>query len=63
MCIRDRYRHVEIDREIPATLYTAVAQVLAWVWQLREHAAGRGVAPREPGIELAPGLDPGEGRA
>jgi flagellar biosynthetic protein FlhB len=60
---RALYRHVEVDREIPAALYAAVAQVLAWVWQLEQHVAGRGARPREPGIEVPAGLDPGEGRA
>jgi len=57
---RALYRHVEIEQEIPAALYTAVAQVLAWVHQLGQHRAGRGMPPREPAIELPPGLDPQE---
>lgn len=57
---RALYRHVEVDREIPAVLYSAVAQVLAWVYQLQQHRAGRAAMPREPGIELPPGLDPQE---
>lgn len=31
---RALYRHAELDSEIPATLYTAVAEVLAYVYQL-----------------------------
>lgn len=57
---RALYKHVEVDAEIPAALYSAVAQVLAWVYQLNQHAAGRGVRPREPGIVVPPGLDPNE---
>ncbi|MFM1988022.1 MAG: hypothetical protein RJA99_979 [Pseudomonadota bacterium] len=57
---RALYRHVEVDAEIPAALYSAVAQVLAWVYQLNQHAAGRAAPPREPGIVLPPGLDPDE---
>jgi flagellar biosynthetic protein FlhB len=57
---RALHRHVEIDQEIPAALYTAVAQVLAWVHQLGRHRAGRGAPPREPAIALPPGLDPQE---
>lgn len=57
---RALYRHVEVDREIPAPLYAAVAQVLAWVYQLRQHRAGRAAMPNEPGIVLPPGLDPQE---
>ncbi|WP_043318900.1 flagellar biosynthesis protein FlhB [Microbulbifer sp. HZ11] len=32
---RSLYRHVDLDQEIPAPLYTAVAEVLAWAMQLR----------------------------
>ncbi|HMS80745.1 MAG TPA: flagellar type III secretion system protein FlhB [Burkholderiaceae bacterium] len=57
---RALYAHVEVDREIPAALYAAVAQVLAWVYQLDQHARGRAARPAEPGIVLPPGLDPQE---
>jgi flagellar biosynthetic protein FlhB len=59
---RALYTHVEVDREIPAPLYAAVAQVLAWVYQLQQHAAGRGARPTEPGVVVPPGLDPLESR-
>jgi flagellar biosynthetic protein FlhB len=32
---RALYAHAEVDRAIPSSLYTAVAQVLAYVYQLR----------------------------
>jgi flagellar biosynthetic protein FlhB len=35
----------ELDREIPAGLYLAVAQVLAYVFQLRQFRAGQGKRP------------------
>ena len=35
--------------EIPAGLYTAVAEVLAWVYQLKRWQAEGGEAPRTPG--------------
>jgi flagellar biosynthetic protein FlhB len=35
----------DIDREIPAGLYLAVAQVLAYVYQLRQFQAGKGKRP------------------
>jgi flagellar biosynthetic protein FlhB len=57
---RALYRHVPLEQEIPAPLYAAVAQVLAWVYQLRQHRAGQAEMPREPGIELPAGLDPQE---
>jgi flagellar biosynthetic protein FlhB len=38
---RALYHHVELDQKIPAPLYAAVAQVLAYVYQLAEwHRAG-----------------------
>ena len=42
---RALYAHCEVDQEIPARLFAAVAQVLAWVYGLRDAmAAGRPVA-------------------
>jgi flagellar biosynthetic protein FlhB len=55
---RALYRHVDLEQEIPASLYSAVAQVLAWVWQLEQFTRGRGVPPREPGIAVPAGMDP-----
>ena len=45
---RALYAHAEVDREVPAALFAAVAQVLAWVYQLRAAMAGQGSAPSEP---------------
>lgn len=54
---RALYAHAEIDQEIPAALYNAVAQVLAYVFQLRAAVAGRfPVAPVH--LEVPPELDP-----
>jgi flagellar biosynthetic protein FlhB len=39
------YYSTEVDREIPAGLYLAVAQVLAYVYQLRQYQAGKGKRP------------------
>ena len=39
------YYSTEIDEEIPAGLYLAVAQVLAYVYQLRQYHAGKGKKP------------------
>ena len=56
---RALYAHAQVDREIPAALFAAVAQVLAWVYQLRNAMAGKG---REPGplpeLPVPPELDP-----
>jgi len=56
---RALYAHVELDREIPLALYNAVAQVLAYVYQLRNWVPGRGAAPRMPdAFEVPDSLDP-----
>ena len=56
---RALYQHVEIGSEIPAALYTAVAQVLAYIFQLRRYSRGQGPRPVEPrDIEVPDGLDP-----
>jgi flagellar biosynthetic protein FlhB len=61
---RALYRHVEIGAEIPAALYTAVAQVLAYVYQLKRYRDGQAQRPQEPGdIAIPRGLDPLEPRA
>lgn len=55
-------RHVEVGAEVPASLYQAVAQVLAWVFQVRA-AAGRGPVPAPPAeVAVPPGLDPAGAR-
>lgn len=42
---RSIYYSTELEEEIPAGLYLAVAQVLAYVFQVRQYRAGRGKAP------------------
>ena len=42
---RSIYYSTELDHEIPAGLYLAVAQVLAYVYQIRQHQAGKGKRP------------------
>jgi flagellar biosynthetic protein FlhB len=46
---RALYKHTKLGDEIPAGLYTAVAEVLAWVYQLRRWKDEGGEAPRTPG--------------
>jgi flagellar biosynthetic protein FlhB len=54
---RALYRHVELGAEIPAALYTAVAQVLAYVFGLK-----RGLRAAPPtGIEVPEEMDPAGG--
>lgn len=55
---RALYAHAEVDREIPAALFAAVAQVLAYVYQLKAAMAGRGVTPVMPNPPVPPELDP-----
>ncbi|WP_050476009.1 flagellar biosynthesis protein FlhB [Herbaspirillum rhizosphaerae] len=45
---RALHYHTEIGDEIPEALYTAVAEVLAYIFQLRTYGAGGGVRPEEP---------------
>lgn len=64
MLARALYAHGELDREIPAALYGAVAQVLAYVYQLREAMRGRMPMPGQaPEPEVPPELDPHHARA
>ncbi len=59
MLARALYAHTEIDGEIPSALYTAVAQVLAYVYQVKAALAGRGAMPGQmPTPEVPPELDP-----
>jgi len=61
---RALYHHVEVDREIPAALYSAVAEVLAWVYRLRTWAPGNGQEPEPPTtLSIPPGLDPQSNKA
>ena len=56
---RALYAHAELDREVPAALFAAVAQVLAYVYQLRAALAGRGAMPGElPALPVPDELDP-----
>ena len=58
---RALYAHCEIDREVPAALFAAVAQVLAYVYQLRAALAGKAPMPQAvPEPQIPPGLDPQE---
>ncbi|MBI3154750.1 MAG: EscU/YscU/HrcU family type III secretion system export apparatus switch protein [Burkholderiales bacterium] len=61
---RALYAHCELGQEIPAALFAAVAQVLAWVFQLRA-ASEIGMAPPEApqALPVPPGLDPLDPRA
>ena len=63
---RALYRHCDIGEQVPAPLYTAVAEVMAYVYQLKQYLAGDGrlvplpalptdlpvPADMDPGIEI-----------
>ncbi|MDP1527279.1 MAG: flagellar biosynthesis protein FlhB [Rhodocyclaceae bacterium] len=61
---RALHRHVEIGEEVPAALYTAVAEVMAYVYQLSEFMTlgqKSGIFPPSPptAVAVPEGLDPG----
>ena len=57
---RALYRHAEMGEEIPSELYTAVAEVLAYIYQLRQYDARGGAIPQAPGdLPVPENLDPG----
>ena len=43
---RSIFYSTEVDEQIPAGLYMAVAQVLAYVYQIRQYRSGRGKRPQ-----------------
>ena len=56
---RALFAHAELEREIPAALFGAVAQVLAYVYQLRAALAGQVAMPAElPELNVPEELDP-----
>ncbi|MEF7613603.1 flagellar biosynthesis protein FlhB [Aquincola sp. MAHUQ-54] len=56
---RALYAHAELDKEIPAALFSAVAQVLAYVYQLRAAMAGQAPQPGDlPDLPVPDELDP-----
>jgi len=61
---RALHRHTELGETIPEALYTAVAEVLAYVYQLRRYEKLGGAYPQEPGhLPVPAGLDPGASAA
>ena len=55
---RALYKHTEIDDEIPETLYSAVAEVLAYVFQVRNYKAGGRYPDRPTKLAVPPEMDP-----
>jgi len=61
---RALYRHADIGDAIPEALYAAVAEVLAYVYQLNRYQTYGGNAPRVPAeLPVPPELDPATGAA
>ena len=59
MLARALYANAELDQDIPSALYTAVAQVLAYVYRLRAAMRGDGPMPGDvPQPAVPPELDP-----
>jgi flagellar biosynthetic protein FlhB len=59
MLARALYANSELDQDIPSRLYTAVAQVLAYVYRLRAAMRGEGPMPGDmPQPFVSPDLDP-----
>lgn len=59
MLARALFANAELDQDIPSSLYTAVAQVLAYVYRLRAAMRGDGPMPGDlPEPFVPPELDP-----
>lgn len=58
MLARALYAHTELDHPVPAALFTAVAQVMAYVYRLRAALKGQGPMPKPPRPEVPVELDP-----
>ncbi len=59
MLARALYANAELNQDIPASLYTAVAQVLAYIYRLKAALRGEGPMPGElPQPFVPPELDP-----
>ncbi|WP_148714871.1 flagellar biosynthesis protein FlhB [Chitinolyticbacter meiyuanensis] len=57
---RALYHHAELGEEIPAALYTAAAEVLAYIFQLREFRKHGGLEPKlNDTLPVPVELDPG----
>ncbi|MBY0575240.1 MAG: flagellar type III secretion system protein FlhB [Gallionellaceae bacterium] len=59
---RALHKHAELGESIPEALYTAVAEVLAYVYQLRRYEKQGGTRPQEPDkLPVPVELDPAAG--
>lgn len=61
---RALYATTELDHEVPVGLYTAVAQVMAYVFRLKAALSGEAPMPGNlPDLDVPPELDPHDPRA
>ncbi len=51
---RALFKHADLEREIPPVLYGAVAEVLAYLFQLRAWKDGNGARPKDPRVVEVP---------
>ena len=60
---RALYHHVDLEAEVPAELYTAVAEVMAWAYRLKQVAQQGGEVPPTPNnLPVPPEMEnPGRG--
>ncbi|MBS3668762.1 MULTISPECIES: flagellar biosynthesis protein FlhB [Halomonadaceae] len=60
---RALYHHVDLEAEVPAELYTAVAEVMAWAYRLKQVAKQGGEVPPTPdNLPVPPEMEsPGQG--
>ncbi|WP_386081555.1 flagellar biosynthesis protein FlhB [Vreelandella sp. F11] len=60
---RALYHHVDLEAEVPAELYTAVAEVMAWAYRLKQVAKQGGEVPPTPDkLPVPPEMEsPGQG--
>ncbi|RUO75473.1 flagellar biosynthesis protein FlhB [Idiomarina seosinensis] len=49
---RSVYHTTELEQEVPQGLFVAVAQILAYVYQLRMHKKGKAKRPKKPASDL-----------
>lgn len=60
---RALYHHVDLDAEVPAQLYTAVAEVMAWAYRLKNIAdQGGDVPPTPDNLPVPPEMDSRDAR-
>ncbi|MNI93574.1 Flagellar biosynthetic protein FlhB [compost metagenome] len=55
---RALYFHVDLDKQIPAELYTVVAEVVAWAIRLKRVSEQGGLTPPVPvNLDVPEGMD------